>query len=321
MKYSALALLMISTAWAADPVTLSPELSQVLSRVQAMGHGTASEKEWLAAQADLDRLVGTAEQAGHWNDALEATLVKAMMQADVRRDYAGALDTLQQARKRYEPYHPASMRKVFVREAQAYGSLGDDASVRRVMEEFKASSYYDPEYYSYVAHEGRNTPLTIVRPSAGASDSIALTAMRVARQQSKSAPGTLFPEFTLTDVHGHERKLADYRGKVLLVDFWVRGWAPWQRDLENLRRLQLQYGRDGFEILGVCLEPNATDLAQYAAGQGMVWPQVADASALTRALGIFGTAGNYLVNRDGLVVARNVRGADLAALVRKSLAE
>ena len=321
MKSTLLLSLIALSVCAAEPAPLSPELNRVLSRVQSLGHGSPSEAEWKSAQDDLDRLVGDAEQAGKWNDALEATLVKAMMLADMRRDHAGALAVLQQARERYGSRQLPAMRKVYVREAQAYGNLGDDAAVRRVMEAYKASPYYDPDFYPYVAHEGRNTPITIVRPGAEASDSTALTAMRVSRQQSHFVAGSFFPDFRLVDTTGHERTLADYRGKVLLVDFWVRGWTPWQRDLENQHNLYRRYQKDGFEVLGICLEPGAGDVAEFAARQGLTWPQVADGAALTRTLGIFGTAGNYLINRDGQIVARDARGANLSTLVRRALTE
>lgn len=311
--------LLALAAGAVEPVALSPDLNRMLSRVQSLGHGTPTDAEWASAQADLDRLVGEAEQAGRWNDALEATLVKAMMMADMRRDPTSALAILQQARERYGSRQLPAMRKVYVREAQAYGSLGDDAAVRRVMEAYKASPYYDPDFYPYVAHEGRNTPISIVRPGAEASDSTALTAMRVARQQSRFVAGSLFPSFTLTDAGGRERSLADYHGKVLLVDFWVRGWTPWQRDLENVRNLHRRYRKEGFEVLGVCLEPGAQDVSEFAARQGLDWPQIPDGSELTRTLGIFGTSANFLINREGQIIARDVRGADLSIMVRRAL--
>lgn len=319
---SIVALSLLSAAiCAAEPPALPSDLNRVLSRVQSLGHGTPTEAEWAAAQADLDRLVGEAEQAGRWNDALEATLVKAMMMADMRRDPTAALAILKQARERYGSRQLPAMRKVYVREAQAYGALGDDAAVRRVMEAYKASPSYDPEFYPYVAHEGHNTPISIVRPGAEASDSTALTAMRVARQQSRFVAGSLFPAFTLTDASGRERSLENYRGKVLLVDFWVRGWTPWQRDLENLRNLHRRYQKSGFEVLGVCLEPGAQDVAEFAARQGLSWPQVPDGAALTRQLGIFGTSANFLINQEGQIIARDVRGADLATFVRRAVGE
>ncbi len=319
---SMLALSLLAAAVSAsEPVSVASDLNRVLSRVQSLGHGTPTEAEWLSAQAELDRVVGEAEQAGRWNDALEATLVKAMMMSDMRRDPTAALAILKQARERYGSRQLPAMRKVYVREAQAYGSLGDDAAVRRVMEDYKASPYYDPDFYPYVAHEGRNTPISIVRPGAEASDSTALTAMRVARQQSRFVPGSLFPAFTLTDASGRERNLADYRGKVLLVDFWVRGWTPWQRDLENLRNLHRRYQKAGFDVLGVCLEPGAQDIAEFAGRQGLNWPQVPDGAALTRQLGIFGTSANFLISPEGQIIARDVRGADLATLVRRAVGE
>ncbi len=305
----------------AEPGGMAPNLARVLSKVQSMGHGTYSDAEWQAVQAELDRIVITAEADERWNDAVEALLVRAMMLSDMKRDYQGALDQLASIRARYDKHRPPAMRKVYVREAQAYGNLGDDVAVRRVMESYKSSAYFDPDFYPYVAHEGRNTPVTVTRPgSAASSDSTALTAMRVAKQQARFAEGALFPDFTLTDTSGRERKLDDYRGKVLVVDFWVRGWTPWVRDLDNLKAMYRKYGGADLEILGVCLEPGASDVAAFATRQGLNWPQVAGEQSLSRQLGIYGGAANYVIGRDGQIVGRNLRGADLAAVVKQAMA-
>jgi peroxiredoxin len=298
---------------------LSPDLNRVLSRVQSLSHGVYSQKEWDAAVAELDRVVAGAEEARDWNQAVEASVIKAMMLADMKRNYQGALDLLQAARARYDEHRPTAMRKVFVREAQAYGSLGDEAGVKRVMDAYRASPYYDAESYAFTLGEGRNTPMTIVRPSAAGPNSTAETAMRVARQQAQFATGALLPAFSVTDADGHVRSTSDYRGKVLLVDFWVRGWTPWLRDLANVKAFEKKYGKDGFAVLGICLEPDATGALAFAREQGLHWPIVTGDLKLARQLGIYGSATTLLVDRNGQIVGRNLRGADLAAAAKRAL--
>lgn len=57
----------------------------------------------------------------------------------------------------------------------------------------------------------------------------------------------------MTDSQGQTVSLSDYRGKVVLVDFWSPGWTPWQRDLEYQRSLYRRYQPVGLEVLGVAL--------------------------------------------------------------------
>ena len=59
--------------------------------------------------------------------------------------------------------------------------------------------------------------------------------------------------------------------------------------------------------------------AVLQAQQGMAWPQVVDDTGLTAQLGIYGEAANFLLDADGSIIARDVRGADLDALLRRCL--
>lgn len=320
-RFALLALIWIAAApLAARAADYSSELNQVLSRLQSMGHGSYTEAEWRDAMDALDRLSARAEQAGDWNTVVESSVIRAMVFADMRRDYRRALDILNDAKTRYGSHRVPAMKKVYVREAETYARLGDEASVQRVMQEFQASPHYDAETYSYAVGEGRNTPMTVMRPSAGASGSISMTAMNVAKQQAQYAPGASFPSFHVTDVRGRSWSDESLRGNVYLVDFWARDWTPWKRDLDNLRSFYSRYSGQGFEVVGICIEPSPGELATFASSQKIAWPLVAGDRALARSLGIFGEATNFLVDRNGVIVGRDLRGADLVAAAKRALA-
>jgi peroxiredoxin len=182
-----------------------------------------------------------------------------------------------------------------------------------------ASAYYDAEDYPFTGGQGRDVPLKLVRPSSTAADSLSVTAMEVARTRSRFAPGGYFPEFNVVDRDGVVRVLSDYAGKVLLVDFWVRGWTPWKRDLENLVATHARYRDAGFEVLGFCLERDPADLSAFLQANGMTWPQVHGDTALASQLGIFGEASNVLIDRNGVIVGRDLHGADLVEAVKSAL--
>ena len=96
--------------------------------------------------------------------------------------------------------------------------------------------------------------------------------------------------------------------------------TPWLRDLDNVKNFYRRYHDQGFEVLGICLEQGAAAVSVFAASQGLHWPQVSGDTTLARQLGIYGGAANYLIDRDGQIMARNVRGADLTATARHALA-
>lgn len=296
------------------------ELNELVARVQSMSHGYFAASEWTRLLGDLDVLSARAEQAHDWQTVLEARLLKATVLDDLLNDPERSLAVVQQTRQKLKSVAPVpGYGRLYVREAQIYGKLGDEAAIGRLIEEFKRSPFYDPQPYSFTGGQGRDVPLVLTRPRGRGDDSLTVTAMEVARQRARSAAGRAFPDFEMRDTQGRLIRSADCRGKVVLVDFWIPSWTPWQRDLPRLVRLYNELQQHGFEIIGISLERNAVDFEGYLQRNGMTWPQVVGDMTLARRLGIFGDATNYLLDQNGRVIGRNLRGADLTQAVRAAM--
>lgn len=313
-----LALSLASAVEAQEP-SPSDDYRALLSKLQSMGHGSYPDSAWQAVFDQIQVISSRAEQSGDIDQVVEVNLVKAMVYSDMQRDYASALAVLQEIRTRFGASRSPAMKKVFVKEADIYGKLGDEAAVRGVIEEFKASDYYDAEDYPFSGGQGRDVPLTLVRPSSTAADSLSVTAMEVARTQSRFAPGNYFPEFNVVDSSGVVHERADFAGKVLLVDFWLRDWTPWKRDLKTLVSTYDRYRGAGLEVIGFCLERDPVDLSGFLGKSGITWPQVVGDATLPSQLGIFGEASNFLVDRNGTIIGRDLHGADLVEAIKGSL--
>ncbi|HMP77054.1 MAG TPA: redoxin domain-containing protein [Kiritimatiellia bacterium] len=297
----------------------APELNRVLSRLQSMGHGSYTQAEWQEAMRELDTVTAEAVRGGNRDLAVQALAVKAMALADMQRDVAGALRVLDEAKRQYAQEKLPSVRRLFIQEADYYGRLGDAVAVRRTIEEFRANPNFDPVEYPVELYDGRNTPMMVVRPSAGGQDSTAVTAMEVARERARFAPGGFFPDFTWTDGAGQPGSLQALRGKVVLVDFWHQGWTPWVRDLGNQRRAYDLYRKLGFEIVGVALDRDIAAARSYAGRERLPWPLVYGEKDLTRQLGLFGESANFLVDQNGIIIGRNLRGAELTHALQRAL--
>ena len=235
------------------------------------------------------------------------------------RDYPRALAVLEQTRARYGARCPKQMAGVYARMADCYARMGDEAAVSRLIKEFKASPYYDAEKYPFTGGWGREVPLAVTRPAAKGANSISVTSMERQRRLAKLGPGQLFPDFQEKDAAGRPVKLADYRGKVVLVDCWARGWVTWERELPEQVALYRRYAPQGLAIIGINLEIQPAGLAAYAQARGLTWPVIANVPALTRKLGIFGDATNFLLDRNGMIIARDLQGAELVKAIKDAL--
>ena len=82
-----------------------------------------------------------------------------------------------------------------------------------------------------------------------AAIAIAVAPGKVVRQDASA------PQFELKDVNGRIVRLSDYRGKVILVNFWATWCPPCRAEMPDLVKLQHQYGTEGLQIIGVSYPP------------------------------------------------------------------
>ena len=73
------------------------------------------------------------------------------------------------------------------------------------------------------------------------------------------------PRLTLKDIHGRYIRLSNYRGKVVLINFWATWCPPCRKEIPELVRLQRDYRSDGLQVIGVTYPPQ-----QLAAVRGFV---------------------------------------------------
>jgi thiol-disulfide isomerase/thioredoxin len=127
-------------------------------------------------------------------------------------------------------------------------------------------------------------------------------------------------EFLTTD--GTRLSLDALRGKVVLLDFWATWCAPCLAELPRLRRLHEELGPSGLVIVGVSLDAiEARRFASWTRRNGVTWPQVRDGrsynGALARAFDVEELPSTVLFDREGRLAARDIRGEQLEAAIRR----
>ncbi len=133
------------------------------------------------------------------------------------------------------------------------------------------------------------------------------------------------PDFTQNDRDGKPVKLSDFRGKVMLVDFWASWCGPCRRENPHVVELYNHYHKKGFDVLGVSLDNNRAPWLAAIEKDGLVWNHVSDLKGwkndAAQLYGVSSIPHTVLVDRDGKIIARNLRGEQLTAKLREIFGE
>lgn len=143
----------------------------------------------------------------------------------------------------------------------------------------------------------------------------------IIQSQKKTAVGALAPDFKMNDPEGKPIQLSSLRGKVVMIDFWASWCAPCRQENPNVVKLYQQYHGKGFEIIGVSLDRTKEDWVKAIKDDNLAWVHVSDLqfwqNAAARLYSVNSIPQSFLLDKDGKIIGKGLRGEDLAKKLMK----
>lgn len=127
------------------------------------------------------------------------------------------------------------------------------------------------------------------------------------------------PEFTLPTPEGQSLSLSEYRGKVVLLDFWATWCEPCRDEIPRFVALQEKYRDQGLQIIGASMDDGPDPVRDFDRQFKMNYPIVMGNAKLGEVYGgVLGLPIAFLIGRDGRIYAKHI-GATNAAVFEKEI--
>lgn len=118
--------------------------------------------------------------------------------------------------------------------------------------------------------------------------------------------GEAAPEFALQGLDGEEVSLSDFRGQVVILDFWASWCSPCRATMPGIEALRVRYQDKGLVVVGVSLDRRAEDATSFLERNGYneliaLWESRSAAQEVARLYGVFGIPHTFVIDRYGII--------------------
>ncbi|HYK77815.1 MAG TPA: TlpA disulfide reductase family protein [Daejeonella sp.] len=135
--------------------------------------------------------------------------------------------------------------------------------------------------------------------------------------------GQMAPQFELPTPEGKQVKLADLKGKYVLLDFWASWCAPCRQENPNIVKLYNAYKDKNFTVFGVSLDKNKAAWEKAIKDDKLTWTHVSELKEwdgnVSNLYKVEGIPASFILDPSGKIIAKNLRGAELEGFLSKTL--
>ncbi|MCK9420696.1 MAG: redoxin domain-containing protein [Nitrospirae bacterium] len=121
--------------------------------------------------------------------------------------------------------------------------------------------------------------------------------------------GKLAPEFSLNDLSGNKVNLSDYKGKVILINFWATFCVPCKAEMPSLNNLFLAFKNNGLIVLAISTDDSEKPVQSFIKEKAIAFPVLMDKDqeVYFDLYGVLGLPTSFLIDRDG-IIREKIRG-------------
>jgi peroxiredoxin len=250
-------------------------------------------------------------------------------------EYSGFVSSLNAFSEKYN--------KVY-NDYQMAAQTGDTAKAAQLMKEIESgekemkqmqidfiknnpSSFAAPQLLSGLTYdmEGSEIETYINALDTAVANTETIRTLKTRVEKMKAAAiGQKAPDFTLNDPDGNPVSLYSKVGaKLLLVDFWAAWCGPCRQENPNVVKVFNEYNKKGFDVFGVSLDRTKDDWVKAIANDKLTWTHVSDLqywnSAAAQMYAVSAIPANFLLDENGVIIGRNLRGEVLYNKVKEVL--
>ncbi|HTG80913.1 MAG TPA: TlpA disulfide reductase family protein [Geobacteraceae bacterium] len=132
------------------------------------------------------------------------------------------------------------------------------------------------------------------------------------KKEKPAVEGNPAPAFTLKDLDGREVKLADLKGKVVIVNFWATWCPPCREEIPSMMQLNQAMAGKPFQMLAISInEGGAQEVQAYFKQSGNSLPALLDPTQqVAKRYGVTGVPESFVIDRNGVILKKVVGGVN-----------